>query len=308
MPLTEPPSHAEQRQRLWALLGKLPERRGTPRVQVRAERATADYRLQELVLELNGLEPVPALLVRPATGDGPWPGVLYNHSHGGFYQVGKAELISGAPYLQPVPYAVDLARRGYAALCIDHWCFGERHREPETHTVLRMLHRGRVLWGMMLHDSLHALDWFAAQPWIDARRLGTIGISMGSTMAWWAAALDPRLAACVDICCLTDFHVFDQTSTMHAPGWYVPGILDRFTTAEVNALIAPRPHLSFAGLQDVYTPVAGLDRVDAELTRVYAALGVPGNWRLERYDVPHEETPQMRAHALDFLAQHLAPR
>ena len=30
-------------------------------------------------------------------------------------------------------------------------------------------------------------------------------MSMGSTMAWWLAALDERMKVTVDICCLTDF-------------------------------------------------------------------------------------------------------
>ena len=50
---------------------------------------------------------------------------------------------------------------------------------------------------------------------------------------------------------------------------YVPSLLKRFTTADINALIAPRAHLSLAGNYDRLTPPAGLDRIDAALRKAY---------------------------------------
>jgi dienelactone hydrolase len=35
----------------------------------------------------------------------------------------------------------------------------------------------------MVYDSLHALDYLAARPDVDSHRVGTLGMSMGSTMA-----------------------------------------------------------------------------------------------------------------------------
>ena len=61
------------------------------------------------------------------------------------------------------------------------------------------------MWGMMVYDSIRALDYLETRPDIDAGRIGTLGLSMGSTMAWWLAALDERVKVCVDLCCLTDF-------------------------------------------------------------------------------------------------------
>jgi hypothetical protein len=80
----------------------------------------------------------------------------------------------------------------------------------------------------------------------------------------------------------------------HGIYYYVPDLLNHFTTAQMNALIAPRAHLSLAGNLDPLTPVAGLDKVDAELKQVYAAAGKPGDWQLLRYEVAHQETPEMR--------------
>ena len=126
---------------------------------------------------------------------------------------------------------------------------------------------------------------------------------MGSTMAQWVAALDERVKAAVDICCLTEYHTLLAKKGLSGHGiyYYVPGLLKHFTAADVNALIAPRAHLALAGLQDKLAPVEGLDVVDRELTRVYAEAGHPERWKLLRYDVGHQETPEGRREALAFL-------
>lgn len=85
----------------------------------------------------------------------------------------------------------------------------------------------------------------------------------------------------------------------------MPGLLRHFSTAQINALIAPRPHLSLAGNFDRLTPPAGLDRVDAALRRVYAEHDASEAWRLVRYDVGHFETAAMRAEVLAFLRRWL---
>jgi pimeloyl-ACP methyl ester carboxylesterase len=233
--------------------------------------------------------------------------VLYNHAHGGDYVLGKDELLLGRPSLQRPPYAEVLTAQGYAALAIDAWVFGERRGRTESEVFKEMLWRGQVLWGMMVYDSIRAIDYLATREDVDLGRLATLGLSMGSTMAWWVAALDERVKACVDICCLTDFEALVESRGLDGHGiyYYVPGLLKRFGTAEINALIAPRPHLSLAGNFDRLTPPAGLDRIDAALRRAYAELGAPEAWQLRRYDIGHFETAAMRAEILGFLARWL---
>jgi hypothetical protein len=91
----------------------------------------------------------------------------------------------------------------------------------------------------------------------------------------------------------------------HGIYYYVPDLLNHFTTAQMNALMAPRPHLSLAGNLDHLTPLAGLDKVDRELQGVYAAAGKPEHWKLLRYDVGHQETPEMREAIRRWFVQYL---
>lgn len=285
-----------RRDELYSLLGKLPRRDYKISAKQVSTEDRGTYTLERLVLDLNGIELAPAFFAKPKHKSGRLPTVLFNHSHGGGYHIGKTEFTEGREYLSPPPYAEFLTSLGYNALCFDAWIFGERAKRTELDTFKEMLWRGQVLWGMMVYDSIKAVDYLVSRADVDAERLGTVGISMGSNTAQWLGALDPRIKVVVDICCLTDWHTLIDVDGLKGHGiyYYVPSLLEHFTTAQMNALIAPRAHLSLAGNQDKLTPVAGLEKIDAELKRVYASAGHAENWKLLRYDVGHMETPEMR--------------
>jgi dienelactone hydrolase len=291
------PTNATRRAELYSLLGDLPARDRPIGAQLVSSSEQNGYLLETLVLDLNGIEPVPAYFARPLRMKRPAPAVLYNHAHGGCWDIGKEEFIAGCSALQSPPYAKLLTDLGYSALCIDAWNFGERRGRTESELFKEMLWKGQVLWGMMMYDSLRAVDYLVARPEVDPLRLGTTGISMGSTSAWWLAALDERIKVCVDLCCLTDFDALIQARGLDGHGiyYYVPRLLKHFDTAQINALIAPRAHLSINGTLDGLTPPQGLDAIDAALQRVYAEQDAPERWRLLRYQTGHFETAHARA-------------
>lgn len=296
-----------QREKLYALLGDLPPRDRPLSCQVLAERECEHYILEILLLDLNGIEGVPAYYAKPKVGADVRPTILYNHAHGGDYIQGKNELIENQRGLQKPTYAQALTGMGYNVLCIDHWNFGERCGKLESVLFKEMLWKGQVLWGMMVYDSIRTLDYLCARDDVDGSKIGTVGISMGSTMGWWLSALDERIACCVDLCCLTDFHALIEANGLEGHGiyYYVPRLLKEWTTAKINALIAPRPHLSLAGNHDLLTPPKGLDQIDAELQQVYADEGVPEAWKLIRYGTGHQETFDMRQQTLGWLRRWL---
>lgn len=296
-----------RRRQLYDLMGDLPPRDRPIAVERVGSEERQGYFLEKLVLDLNGVELAPAYFARPKEGTGPFPVILYNHAHGGDYALGKDEFVAGRSHLQQPPYAELLTGLGYAALCIDSWAFGERRGKSEGEIFREMLWSGQVMWGMMVYDSLRALDYLLERPEVDPARVGTIGLSMGSTMAWWVAALDTRIKVCIDLCCLTDFDALIAARNLEGHGiyYYVPSLRKHFTTSEINALIAPRPHLGLAGVYDRLTPPAGLDRIDADLQAVYTATGAPNAWRLSRYATGHMETAAMRTEIVAFLREWL---
>lgn len=291
------------RQDLWSAMGELPASKGMVQVKKLSVEETETFYLERLILDLNGYEPVPAIFIRPKRGEAPFPAVIFNHSHGGLFEIGKQELVDGCAYMLDRGYAYDLAEAGIASLSIDHMCFEERRGRTESAVYKQLIWDGYYMWAWMVFDSIRALDYLCARADVDASRIATIGMSMGSCMAQWLAALDERVKVCIDICCLTNFDVFaeEKRYDQHGVYYYIPGMKKKFTTAQLNALIAPRAHLSLIGRDDPHTPARGVDRDEAELRAVYEAMGVPKNWELLRYPVGHIETFEMRFDAMRFL-------
>ena len=299
-----------RRKELWALLGDLPEKT-PPKATLKKVEQHPGFTLEYLDLEVNGVQTVPALLLLPDKRAEKAPGLLYNHWHGGDYNAGKTELLNGTRVMEA--YAPVYAEKGIVALAIDAWCFGERAPYPdqggrgEADTFKEMLWKGRVLWGMMVFDSWQALNYLCSRPEVDASRIGTFGISMGSTMAWWLAALDERITCCMDLCCLTDFEALieEQGLARHGIYYYVPSLLKRFQTAGINELIVPRPHMSLNGRKDGLTPPRGVEHVRDYLLPLYEKHGKVENCHIELFDAAHEELPEMRELILGWLDRKL---
>ena len=125
------PEQDKQRQTLYNLLGDLPPKDHLIRSTIVEQSEHDGYILEKLLLDLNGIEPVPAYFVKPRNADQRIPCILYNHAHGGNYLLGKDELLLGRQELCEPPYAQVLTSKGWGALCIDTWVFGERRGRSE---------------------------------------------------------------------------------------------------------------------------------------------------------------------------------
>lgn len=302
---------AQRRKELWNLLGELPWGHRPGAATVLSTEKHDGYSLQRLVLDLNGIEPVPALLLIPDKRAPRAPGLLYIHWHGGMYDLGKEQLLLGVD-AQPA-YAPVCAEKGLVTLAIDGWCFGERKHDEVGHrgeedTFKQMLWNGRVLWGMMMFDEVRALDFLAGRPEVDPARLGALGMSMGATKAWWLAALDPRVRLCMDVCCLTDYEELIKIHNLSGHGvyYFTPSLLKHFQTAQINELIVPRAHLSVNGRLDLLTPPAGVEKIRDYLLPLYAKYGSAQDCHIELFDCPHQELPEMRRLVLAWMEHYLA--
>jgi dienelactone hydrolase len=292
---------AQRRGELWRALGSRPWP-VSGAADIGGECVERRNHLERWRLHLNREQAVPALLLRPHDRM-PRGVVLYCHAHGNRFELGKDELLNGRPALQSPPYGDVLGARGWAVLAIDHWGFGERQEPSERALVKRALWQGDTLWGWRVHDTLAALDWLRGLPGFEALPVVALGLSMGSQMALWAAALDERIAGCIELCGAAEYDALLQSGGFdgHGEYFFVPGLLREFTLAEIAALIAPRPHLSCAGRDDPLTPPAGLASLDTRLREAYAALGAAANWQQLVEPAGHAETPAMRRQALAWL-------
>jgi len=308
----------EIRRALQRLLGGTPPRPARVRAVTVARHREASYLREDLLLDDGAGVELPAVVLLPRGGAGPWPAICWHHSHLGDYAVGLEELFQPWP-VRETP-AVALTRRGYAVLAIDAWAFGARQgcgpggpgetgRDEETSLAKAFLWQGTSLWAMMVRDDLIALDYLAARPDVDARRIGATGMSMGSTRTWWLAALDERIAAAACIACLTRAQSLLAHGALRRHGiyYFLPDLLRHLDTEAVVSLIAPRPLLTLTGDRDGASPADGVRTIQRACARVYALYGARDRFRGQLLPgVGHVYTPAMFRRVLAWLDQHLA--
>ena len=307
------------RKKLWRLLGDLPDL-FIPKVTIRQNKSKVGYKLQRFTFD-NGIgDIIYGYILIPSKRKGRGPAILYHHFHGNNYKNGKEEVITRAFPKLDFATGEALVRKGYVVLCIDAYAFGERRfqgpagekeegRKTETSLFKMFLWQGRTLWGMMVRDDLLALNYLLSRPEVDPSRIAAMGMSMGSTRTWWAAALDERIKVAVSVACLTRYQnlIAQGQVKQHGIYYYVPNMLkEKIDTESVVGLIAPRPHLTLTGNRDGGSPADGVRIINTYQKNLYKLYGKPENFRgLLFKGVGHQYTPQMWDETLNWLRKHL---
>lgn len=222
------PEAVRRRQRwagetFWKLAGGMPPR--TPlNARVTGQFERPGYRVEKLVYESQPGLWVSANLYIPTAGRPPYPGVLFQMGHSAN---GKA----ADPYQK---CCQGLARLGYLVLAFDPMGQGERTNYPgavasrsrlpggadDEHTVpgKQMLLIGDSSVRMQTWDAVRSLDYLAAHPMVDPKRLASTGQSGGGTNTMLLAAVDDRLAAAAVAC--------GNTENVACAGFNPPGSTD----------------------------------------------------------------------------------
>ncbi|MGI3183897.1 dienelactone hydrolase family protein [Nioella aestuarii] len=260
--------------------------------------------LEDLLFETAAGESIPAFFLRPPDGHAPVPALVYCHAHGNRYTMGREELVEGRPSLQGA-YAGDLVDLGVAALCLDMPCFGGRQLPSESERAKAALWRGETLFGQMLAEQMAGLSFLADHPSVQGDRLGALGFSMGSTLAWWLAAMDDRVRAASALCSFADLETLVDLGAHDGHGIYmsVPGLLPIARSGQIAGLSAPRALQICVGLRDWSTPEKAFSRGRSDLEAAYD--GQPGLAFHVEPETAHAETQYMRAAVLQFLSEQL---
>lgn len=310
----------EQRQQVQRIvlesLGDLPPRPSPLKVRTIATDKKEGYSIEKFVFD-NGVDSmVPGYIAIPETRNGKLPAILTMHGHGS----SKENMFGYEPTSQDV--AEMLARKGYVVLGIDNYFNGERKGTGpagELETMSRgsnqemslfklNLWLGRTLWGMMLRDEQIALDYLASRPEVDSSRIGAQGMSMGSTRAWWLAAIDDRIKAVVGVACFTRYEDLIAIRALRAHGiyYFVPGILKHFDSEGVMALVAPRPFLALTGDRDAGSPPEGMQTLERILNRFYGLYSKPEAFQSIIYpETGHVYNDDMKQKMAEWFARFL---
>ena len=307
----------EVRAELWRLLGRLPPRPRTPKVETLSRDDRGDFVVEKFQFDNEAGSLVRGYLLLPKPASAKRPAILYCHWHAGEYDLGKEELFEAKH--TPEPPGPAFARRGYVVVAIDASGFGERNGQgpdgpsEKNYTAEETASKfnlwvGRTFWGMLLRDDLMALDYLASRPEVDPDRIGVTGMSMGATRSWWLMALDERLKTGVAIACLTRYQKMIERGAIHEHdiGYFVPNMLNHFDSEAVVALIAPRPVLFQTGDQDNGSPVDGIHAIESAVRPVFRLYGKEDAFQSLIYPgQAHVYTPKMWARTLAWMDEHL---
>lgn len=152
--------------------------------------------------------------------------------------------------------------------------------------------------GLQTWNSIRALDFVAALPGVDAKRIGVTGASGGGTQTFMLCAVDDRIAAA--------FPAVMVSTKMQGgcPCENAPYLRVDTDNVEIAALMAPKP-LGMTGANDwtIDIETKGLP----QLRQLYALLGAPENVEAHAHpEFDHNYNQVSREHMYRFFDRHLA--
>jgi pimeloyl-ACP methyl ester carboxylesterase len=138
--------------------------------------------------------------------------------------------------------------------------------------------------GLILEDQRRALDYLESLPFVDRKRIGVAGVSMGGEISLYLAAIDPRVKSAIIMGWLTSWEELGDDM----PDWKIPNIETNFPTmAEIGMLIAPRFALYHTGMSDPLFSEQLSQGIFFGIKNYYQKLGVENRVRFESRGVGH---------------------
>ncbi len=316
-----------------------------PEVTDRADRGS--YTRERILINTTPDIRVPAYLLVPKALDKPAPAVVALHDHGGFYFWGKEKLVQVDPehpalaefkktYYGGRSIADELARRGFVVIVPDMLHWGERgmyfeadpprirqrtpdvtpqdviefnarswaHEELISRTALTC---GATWAGINVWDDIRVTDYLLTRPEVDSKRVGCMGLSLGSVRTIFLGALHPAIRASVAVCWMAEYQPMARNHVRNGIGFtkLVPGLYGDIEWPDIGALHWPNALMTINGLKDGLYPLeAGRAAVD-KLRRIYAKMGIPEKFEGVFFDGPHEFNRDMQDRAFAWIEKQL---
>lgn len=279
-----------------------PERRPLD-VKVTGELERADYIIQKITYEARPGFPVSAHLYLPRHTVLPAPAVLYSPGH-------WMENCLLEPDIQQC--CGNLARLGLITLVYEPMGQGERFGDWLDHGHLEPLLVGYCQEGLMVWESMRAIDYLLSRPDVDPGRIGMTGASGGGLNTLYTSAVDERLHVSVPVCYVTTFA--QSMMAERNRNWedgvdlcnQVPGVMAYAEMSDILGLFAPRPLCIIASIQDWMFPIAGARQVAADVQRLYTLQGASDRVQLAEVDSAHGYDQKMREVAYGWLLRWLS--
>ncbi|MDL2247453.1 dienelactone hydrolase family protein [Bacteroides sp. OttesenSCG-928-J23] len=298
-------------------------------MEVLAEEQRQGYTARRIEFTLTGYSRVPAYVLIP-DGEGPFPGVVLLHDHGGHFSIGKEKMIK--------PFAVDtavindadrwiaqcydgqyvgdyLAANGYAVISIDALFWGERGRKesirPESQQAVACNFGllGRSWSGFISYEDVYTAGFLASLSQVDGERVGCMGFSMGAYRAWMLSALTDQVKASAAICWMNTADrqmSWDVRNTGNSTfSMMLPGLRQYLDYPHIASIACPKPLLIFNGRHDKLFPVDGVEKAHQVMRQVWESQLAGERLTTKLWDTPHTCSKEMQAEVLNFFKKWL---
>ncbi len=140
---------------------------------------------------------------------------------------------------------------------------------------------------------------------VDPERIGITGRSGGGTQSAYIAAMDDRIYAAAPECYITNFTRLLQTiGNQDAEQNLFNEIARGIDHGDLLAVRAPKPALMITTTRDMFS-IQGAMETEKEVSRIYKAYGMEGNFGRAEDDSSHASTRKNREAMYAFFQQHL---
>ena len=290
------------------------------------------YEARKIRFNLSEWSRVPAYLLVPE-GEGPFPAIVLLHDHGAHFSIGKEKMVRPFHVAPEVMEDADqwasqcydgqyvgdyLARHGYVVLAVDALFWGERGRKEGTSYDAQQALASNFLqmgasWGAFINvDDMRSAEFLASLPFVDKKRVGSLGFSMGAYRSWMLAALTDVVRASASICWMnTTEHLMTLTNNQNKGGsayaMLIPALRRYLDYPHVASIACPKPTLFFNGTQDKLFPIEGVRDAYREMETVWKSQGASDRLVTKLWDEKHFFNKEMQKETLEFFDRWLKP-
>jgi cephalosporin-C deacetylase-like acetyl esterase len=283
---------------LAAAMGLEPRPPATPlnaHITGRAERD--GYTVENVVFESRPHFYVTANVYVPKDGPRPLPAVVVTAGH---------SMREGKNYDAYRTAQLALVRQGFLVLAHDPVGQGERMLPGNSHPVgYPALLVGQTNEGMIVWDTIRALDYLLTRPDVDPKRIGLTGNSGGGENTFYTLPLEPRFAAGASCCFVCSYEAWIKDGGNHCICNHLPGINRLMEEFEIIGLCTPRAFLACNGAKDPIFPIDGTRSTIERAKQLYRLYDAEDRLALTEAPLPHGWSPPLREASVGWLCRWL---
>lgn len=201
---------------------------------------------------------------------------------------------------------LSLVRQGFIVLAYDPIGQGERKQPGFDHPLgYGSLLVGSTNEGMIVWDTLRAVDYLCSRPDVDAAHIGLTGNSGGGENTFYAMPFNERIKAGASFCFVCSYEQWLRHGGNHCICNHLPGIVHEMEEFEIIGLNAPRAFLFGNGAQDKIFPIAGTRETLRRAQALYAFHDAPERVASVEIDAGHGWSQPLREAGVGWMARWL---